>query len=59
MIIVMLVALLSMGLAVLLGRLLLGGILRLTFQRARDVVRRAIDRRRTDRGQPQRRKGTI
>ena len=52
--IILLVAVFSMGLAALLGRLLLGGILSLTFQRARDLVRRAIERRLTGRRQNER-----
>jgi hypothetical protein len=55
--IILLVAVLSMGLAALLGRLLLGGILRLTFQRARDFVRRAIERRGSGRRHTQRGEG--
>ena len=47
--ILFLVTVLSVGIAVLLGRLILGGILRLTFQRARDFVKRAIERRRAER----------
>ena len=45
----------GLALALFLSRVVLGGLLRLAFHRARTLVRRVLKRRQADRGEPDRR----
>lgn len=53
--VVVAMAAVGLALALLMARVLLGGLFRLAFQRARVFVRRVLSRRSVERGEPDRR----
>jgi hypothetical protein len=53
--VVLAMAVVGLLLSLFLARVVLGGVMRLAFQRARTLVRRVLRRRRTDRPEPDRR----
>jgi hypothetical protein len=53
--VVLVMAAVGLALALFLSRVVLGGVLRVAFRRARTLVRRVLSRRQQDRGEPDRR----